>query len=80
MDIVRTTKRGLRTLDDLDMWRTAGTLVAMYGIDQAAFVAAQRTDALLEQGDTEGYFVWKRVTGAIEDLRRMKPAEDEPLH
>ena len=80
MDIVRPTKWGQRALDDLDIWRAAGTLVAMHGIDQAAFVAAQRTDALLGQGDMEGYFVWRRVTRAIEELRRTTPTDGDPLH
>jgi hypothetical protein len=67
-------------MDDSDIWCTAGTLLSLYGADEAVLVAARRTDALLDQGDTEGYFVWKRVTQAIDDLRRSKPRSDDPIH
>jgi hypothetical protein len=67
-------------MDDLDIWRTAGTLIRMYGPDEAALTAALRADALLDQGDTDGYFAWKRITRAIDELQRTKPAEGDPLH
>ncbi len=67
-------------MDDLDIWRSAGTLVKMYGIHQAALTAALRADALRNQGDTEGHFVWKRITWAIGELRRHKPLHGEALN
>jgi hypothetical protein len=48
----------------LPVWRAANLMIEMFGED-AALKAAMRTDALLEQGDTEGFFAWKRITRAI---------------
>jgi hypothetical protein len=39
-----------------------------------------RGDALLEQRDTEGFFAWKRITRAIDDLARTECVPDEGLH
>ena len=37
-------------MDELDIWRTATLLIRQHG-DAAGFVAAQRADAPLDQGD-----------------------------
>jgi hypothetical protein len=67
-------------MDDLEVWRTAGTFISLRSADEAVPVAARRIDALLDQGDAEGYFVWKRVTQAIDDLWRSKPRSDDLIH
>ena len=51
----------------------------MYGAE-ADLIAAQRADALLDLGDTDGSHVWQRVTAAISDLRRDKPRVDDLPH
>jgi hypothetical protein len=33
-----------------------------------------RADAMLENGDLDGYFVWKKILQAVEILRRNRPA------
>src|SRR4051794_20521965 len=47
------------------LWRAAHLMIEMFGED-AAHKAALRADALLEQGDTAGFFAWKRITRAID--------------
>jgi hypothetical protein len=39
-----------------------------------------RADALLEQGDVDGFFAWRRITRAIDDLFREKRAPGEHLN
>jgi len=67
-------------MNDLEIWRSAGTLVRLYGIDGAALTAALRADALMDQGDIEGHLAWKRIVRAIEELRRTTPAADDVLN
>ena len=40
-------------MKDLGIWRTANLILKRYG-DEAVFIASNRVDALLDQGDTEG--------------------------
>ncbi|HEX3945654.1 MAG TPA: hypothetical protein VHW69_16365 [Rhizomicrobium sp.] len=54
-------------------------MIEMFGED-AARKAAMRADALLEQGDTEGFFSWKRITRAIDDLSRETRGPDERVN
>ncbi len=51
----------------------------MYGVDEAVRTASLRADALRNQGDAEGHFVWKRIAWAIGELRRNKPLQGEAL-
>ena len=62
-----------------DIWRAANMMLELYGAD-AGLRAAMRADALLEQGDTEGFFVWKRIVRAIDDLARPDRKADEQFH
>ena len=64
---------------DIDVWRTAHLLMKQHGKD-AAIVAAQRADQLLAAGDIEGQIVWKRIVGAIDELRRTRRGKDEQLN
>jgi len=64
---------------DLDIWRTANILVKQHG-DDAAIVAAQRADELLERGDLEGQRVWKRIVSAVRELKRSEPLRGELLN
>jgi hypothetical protein len=58
-------------LPPIDIWRAANLMIEMFGED-AALKAALRADALLEQGNTEGFFAWKRITRAIDDVARER--------
>ncbi len=58
-------------IEPTDIWRAANMMIEMFGED-ATLRAAMRADALLEQGDTEGFFVWKRIARAIDDLSRTE--------
>jgi hypothetical protein len=52
-------------------------------IDQCetlTFNAAQRADALYDQGDLEGFIVWRKVIRAIEQLERQKPNVGEAVN
>jgi len=61
-----------------DIWRAANMMIELYGED-AMVRAAMRADALLEQGDTEGFFVWTRIVRAIDGLSQTnrRPGEQE---
>jgi hypothetical protein len=67
------------TITDLDIWRAANILLKRHG-DDAAIVAAQRADELLEKGDIEGQIIWKRIAAALAELQRRERNDDEPLH
>jgi hypothetical protein len=54
-------------------------MIEMFGAD-ASLKAAMRADALLEEGDTDGFFAWKRITRAIDDLRREKRGPGERVN
>lgn len=54
-------------VSDLDIYRTANILVKQHGED-APIHAAMRADELLEEGDLDGYAVFKRVVEAVGDL------------
>jgi len=62
-----------------DIWRAANLLVMRHGSD-AALVAAQRADELLEAGDIDGCAIWKRILAAVAELARTTPAEGERVN
>ncbi|MBV8799126.1 MAG: hypothetical protein JO208_04870 [Alphaproteobacteria bacterium] len=62
-----------------DIWRAANIMLELYAED-AVLRAAMRADTLLEEGDTEGFFVWKRITRAIDDLRQTERRPGEQKH
>ena len=62
-------------MDKIDIWRAADMMMRLYGVD-ATVKAALRADAFLDQGDTEGFFVWKRIARAIDDLGRRANANE----
>ncbi len=57
---------------DLDIYRSANTLIKQHGED-APIEAAMRADAMLEAGDLDGLAVWKRVLRAAEELQGTGP-------
>ena len=58
---------GAEMIPDLDIYRSANVLVKQHGQD-APIEAAMWADAMLDNGDLDGYAVWKRVIKAIEEL------------
>ncbi|HXP73683.1 MAG TPA: hypothetical protein VN823_06005 [Stellaceae bacterium] len=66
-------------VDEPDIWRAANLLVKRHGAD-AAPVAANRADELLTRGDVEGYAIWHRIFGAVAELVRTKPIDDERVN
>ena len=66
-------------MDEIDIWRTAAEMIRQLQAD-AAVSAALRADALLDQGDTQGFNVWKRVVAAINELERTRPKASEQAH
>jgi len=51
----------------------------LYGAD-AAIHAAMRADKLMDQGDIEGFGMWKRVVAALNELVRPTPRDGECCH
>jgi hypothetical protein len=66
-------------VEEIDIWRTAKILIDAHG-ENAWLEAAQRADHCLENCNSEGAAVWKRVLLAVEDLQREKPRASEPLN
>jgi hypothetical protein len=64
-------------IDDPDIYRAAKLLINQHGED-AALRAAQRADALLEEGDVDGSAVWRRIVAAVEELRRGRREGEAP--
>lgn len=62
-----------------EVW-TAARLMLEYFPDNASFLAAQRADALLDQGDVDGCNSWARICRATEELERTKPNRGEALN
>ena len=63
--------RSRRTVD-LDFSRTANLLIRERG-ETAAIEAAQRADAMLDNGDLDGKAVWLRVFKAVRELQEREP-------
>ena len=66
-------------IPDLDIYRSAKTLVKQHGKD-APIHAAMRADDMLEAGDLDGYAVWKRILRAVEELQVTLPQSGEAIH
>ena len=66
-------------ISDLDIYRSAQMLVKRHG-EGAPIQAAMRADAMLEKGDLEGYAVWRRIMGTVEELQGSEPMSGEVVH
>ena len=66
-------------MEEIDIWRTAAALLRLHG-DAATFNAAQRADVLYDQGDLDGFIVWRKVIRAIEQLERQRPNAGEAVN
>ena len=54
-------------MEEIDVWRSAQLLLKRHGPD-AWLIASQRADALLENGDADGFHAWVRIGRAIKEL------------
>ncbi len=59
-------------ISDREIWQTAGVMIKRYGED-AATEAAKRADELFDEGDAEGYAIWRQIMEAVEGLSAMEP-------
>ena len=59
-------------ISDRKIWQASGAMVKRYG-DDAAGEAEFRADALLVEGDADGYVVWRRIIEAVEGLSGSEP-------
>ncbi len=59
--------------DQNDIYRSAKLLIDQYGSVEAEIHAAQRVDAMLEQGDMDGRRVWVRILEAVKELSHTTP-------
>ena len=66
-------------MEEIDLWRAADQMIRLYGPD-AALQAGLRADKMLDQGDVDGFHVWKRIAGAIEDLERKQQTAGESMN
>lgn len=64
---------------ETDVWRAANALIRKYGPD-AAIIAAQQADALLDAGDVAGRHKFIAIVRAIGELVRDKPREGERVN
>ena len=39
-----------------------------------------RADSMIEEGDLDGYAVWKRILRAVEELQRAEPEYSDKVH
>jgi len=60
-------------IEDREIWACAQQLLRQHGPD-AWFIASQRADALLAQGEIEGHMTFLRILGRIRELEQMTPA------
>ncbi len=56
----------------LSIRQAANAMIKRYGED-AAGEAEFRADALLVEGDADGYAVWRRIMAAVEGLSGSEP-------
>ncbi len=59
-------------ISDREIWQAAGAMVKRYG-EKAATEAAKRADELLDEGDAEGYAIWRRNMEAVEGISATEP-------
>jgi len=66
-------------MDDIDAWRVAWQLIRSYG-EEARLIAAHRADALLDNGDIDGFHAWKRIANALASLEKREVGPNEATH
>jgi len=61
-------------MEAIQIWRTAGALVAQHGADEAVFKAASQADRYRAQGNSSLALEWLRVLDAVEEFVRSPDA------
>ena len=61
---------------DLDIYRAANLLIEQRGLKGASDHAADRIAELMERGDTDGAFAWRKIRAALLDLSDVKFKDD----
>ena len=69
----------VRTISELDVFRSAKLLVDQHGAE-APIEAALRFDAMLEKGDLDGQRVWSRILAAVTELLEKRPGDGAAVH
>jgi len=64
---------------DADIYHNASKLAEQHGQD-AAVVADMRAEQLRDQGNMDGYRMWKRIVLVVDELLASGPMEGELLH
>ena len=64
---------------DLDVFRSAKVLVDQHG-PGAVLEAATRAQAMLNNGDLDGRWLWLRIFRAVEVLLQTRPSDGEKVH
>ena len=67
-------------MDEIDIWRTATTLIKAMGFTSAAFDASYRVREMREKGDDAGAVIWKQIEEKIGELERIGYAPDAVRH
>ena len=65
---------------DLDIYRSAKTLMDTFGTVEAEIHAAQRADELLAAGDMDGRRIWLKILEAIKELADETPPDGTIMH
>ncbi len=66
--------------DQREIYRSAKLLLDQFGAKEGEIHAAQRADALLEQGDMDGRQVWLRVLNAVTELSVIGAQPGKTVH
>jgi hypothetical protein len=63
---------------DIDVWRAAKQIIELYPTDPE-MAAAQRADNAYEQGDMFNFDLWTRISKAVTELERVRPARGQAI-
>jgi hypothetical protein len=63
---------GSGMIAELEIYRAANILLKEYGAEDAGFMAAKSTIAMIEVGDLDGLRTWKAILRAVLELRRNR--------
>ena len=69
----------VRTISELDVFRSAKLLVDQHGAE-APIEAALHFDAMLEKGDLDAQRVWSRILAAVTELLEKRPGYGAAVH
>jgi hypothetical protein len=67
-------------MEDIDLWRTATTLIKALGFTAAAFDAGYRAKDMRDKDDVAGELVWIAVEANVAELERIGYVPDAVRH